>query len=292
MTEILKAELSHADPLVLWLLMQFETEEGGEFPMRLVLGHLNQHDVPARMASFAIEAHSEPAARTFAAQLRYQAKSDAEIRGAMQRYSVQCEWGNGQSAYHAFTEQGNPAPSAEALALTEPPDSTGLIKQLMRHLEVQTRIATRATVSQQEDFLKREERMQTRIGELESDRLQVLELTEKLMDNRAERVLQADQAAAAEARRERFADEFMGILPIAKAKLAQHFAGKLPGDHPMMREAQHQLTAGLFDGLTKEQLFKILEELPPAKQAQMLELYKSTMLPAEPEAATEDKPAH
>lgn len=267
------------DPLVAWLTRQLEMTFKGILPELVTLSHLDVAERASPMERFPIEIHTDAAAVDFASNFRFLARTDAEHREGLQRYAVHVYWNaevNEPPSYTMFSVDGSVVRNESLVMSTEPPTTEGLVKQLMRHLEVHMRLNTESQLRGGQDNAQREDRLQARIVELEVGRMKFVELTETLISAEAERQLAHKSAEHKERRMDEALEEVKGIVGLIKPKLLAKLAG---GDGKLAKDgaAAMAMFRFLFEGMTIEQMKVVQGTLEPDKQAAFVELYKDVM---------------
>ena len=265
------------DPLVAWLTRQLEMAMNGIRPELITLSHLDVAERATPMERFAVEHHTDAAAMDFASNFRFLARMDAEHRDGMQRYAVHVYWPkevNEAPSYTMFSVDGSVVRNENLTMATEPPTTEGALKQTMRHLELFVRLDTDSRLRTAQDTAQREDRLLSRINDLEVGRMKFVELTETLISAEAERTLAAKNAERKEQRMDEALTEVKGIVGLIKPKLlAKISGGKLSEDGP----AAMAMFRFLFEGMTIEQMKTVQATLEPDKQAAFVELYKDVM---------------
>ncbi len=269
-----------SDPLFGWLRQEISVVFDGQRPHQLSLSHLDPNDNPQRMQTYELKSWDDTNAADHSLRVRMAAQFDADHRGRTEKYAVQLWWPMGQSVYHLMVIEGSTI-SKQNMGSTEPATSDGLLKQFMRHNEAMLR-TTVSSIHQvlevQNDVI---ERQQTRIHHLEETRYKTLELAEGLMSAGVEREAERARQAASETRKTMAFQSFMELTPILKTKLLEWITGtKMASEHPLVHGMR-----SLFDGMTMEQMQAMLNQLPPGKIGQLLEIYRGVMnVPKEAQA--------
>lgn len=275
--QILQSQAEESDPIAMWLERQLQTAIKGMFPERIILGHLNVHDVSAPMDRFAIQNHDADAARRMTSQLRYLARMDAEQRGGLHRYAVQVLWpeeAQEPPTYFAFSVDGSIVRHGEMTAATEPANQEGIIKMLMRHLELTTKLALQQSYESQEAALNRERIKDERIAELESGRMRVIELQESMLSAQTERHIAQQQAEAAERRKEQALTEFLSLGKAMQPVVASALTRLTGGDK---KQATHEQLRVMFHRMSIDDLKAWLGPMKAEDQMSWLQLYREVM---------------
>lgn len=300
MTEL--HEQKNADPLAQWIERQFANVRKGTRVNQIALLHLSVNDVGALMEAFDVTKHDPEDAADWAARLRVFARMDAEGRGSRERYALRAHWPSDaglEPSYVNFSIDGTEVRRADLIGSSEPATSEGLLKQLMRHLEVSQKMAMQQTVDLQDETRRREERLHKRIHELEEGRFKVVELAEAMLSARAERENEQLRLQASEKRKDQALSEFMGIIPILRPKMLEAGAKLMGMDINAGGPSPESLMLrSMFEGMTIEQMKAMQATLPPEKQLLFIETYKRVMnietkKPAVADAAAEEQtPKH
>jgi hypothetical protein len=171
---------------------------------------------------------------------------------------------------------------------TEPPTTEGVLKQTMRHLELFVRLDTETRLRTAADTAQREDRLLSRINDLEVGRMRFVELTETLISAEAERTLAAKNEERKQQRMDDALTEVQGIVGLIKPKLLAKISGGTLSEDGVSAMAMFKF---LFEGITIEQMKQMQATLPPDKQAAFVELYKDVMGIAKQEKAAKDAKA-
>jgi hypothetical protein len=261
-----------SDPLYAWLCHQLEVVYSGMRPERVVLGHLDLNDHMAVMMSWPCKRWEAGEAQVLTIAIRQAAQRDADVRGRNDKYAVQMVWPTGDTANHLMWFEASRVKGG-GLATTEPANSDGIVKQMMRHNETLMRMATGAAmqaIELQQDTI---EKMADRIKQLEEGRYKVLDAAESLANAQFERENERARLQASETRKTLALQGMLEFTPLIRTKVIEWLTGtKMGMEHPLLGGLR-----ALFDGMTVEQMEHILGTLPAAKRAMLLELYKSAM---------------
>ena len=211
------------------------------------------------------------------------ANDDAEGIGGLQGYVITTYF---QATPDKATERFSfriavESEEDDALSQTEAPTTQGLTSQLMRHNEAQARVMTMGMA----EVVRQQNRMIERLAE-QNDKLMgrhfdVLELTEKVMEERANKDIEKMKVTSEIARTDEAVGKLLQLAPV----VANKFMGKKM--LPEKATAGEIMVQTFVESLRPEQMKDILEKLDPAQQVIVMELIQAQQ--AREEAEKKDK---
>jgi hypothetical protein len=203
----------------------FDSEHTDAHPDRILVRHLSVNDRQADVAAIRIDAPpvDETAVVELARRLEYQASTDADGLGGAQRYVLVAMRGGEALGRLPFRMAGGPVDAGEAFD-SEPATATGLVAQLMRHNEANSRIVSLSMGQVVANLMRHNERLQALVDDAEQRRLQVAELTEQLLSRQHERALELKEAEASAALKQEGLGKLFALLPV----VAQHLGAGRP----------------------------------------------------------------
>lgn len=259
-----------SDQLTKWVALQFAdiTEAGAA--KRFELYHAVEDASPERLHIF--ERKDDEDAGTLAQRIWDVAEMDAQNRlgGTPQRYVV-AMWRADAEEFDSQTAFILHARSPGLLGVnTDPPTDKGLVGQSQRHLENILQLAL-VTIRENQTQAERKNRDQAeRLERYESRMMQMLDREQELMDRSTERKI----AEAREIQAARRHDQLMGmVMTVGGAMMAQFMGGK--GALTAAGTLRDDAIGKFLKGLSEDEAMKIFGVLPPNKQLELAELYKS-----------------
>ena len=202
----------------------FENEQPETQPDRILVRHLSVNDRQADVGTIRLEGPpaDEAVVLDLAKRLEYQAATDADGLGGAQRYVLVAMRGGEALGRLPFRMAGGSVDAGEAFD-SEPATATGLVSQLMRHNEANSRIVSLSMGQVVANLMRHNERLQALVDDAEQRRLQVAELTEELLSKQHERALELKEAEASAALKQEGLGKLFALLPVVAQNLG---AGK------------------------------------------------------------------
>lgn len=273
------------EKLVRWVAMQTAdiTAEGSVSYFELLY---TSHHGRMRLEVFDLsEAESELDASELANLMFSRAEDDsAERDGPSHRYELLAWRNNKEEHDSAFGFRITGRLGYAQHGETEPPTETGLVGQLMRHLEETHRTSQRVVESSTGALVRDLENERTRRLRLEQDHNQILELKAQLVDNLDEREARKRVEEQKAAHRDAAIGMFLQNLPMLLGALATGLKS-LGTQKNSEVKTSHQNTFDFKEFAQEiglEKLSKILEVLNPEHQAKVLALLDQTKTPEAP----------
>lgn len=212
----------------------------------------------------------EQAASLLAEQILAHAEEEAKTLRGVNRFGV-AVYNEGDREYKnriLFTLRGSAIEDSDSIEETEPANSNGMVSQMMRHNE----ILLKSTVQGHEKQVRYYEGMLHMLTNLLTNatekQIRVLEVTEQLIDRKAERDLEVEHKRKSEQFKTRALEQFMMLSGPLLKKL-------LPADGAVQATADDHLLITLVASLTEQQVGGIMETLQPEQRAAFFELYSS-----------------
>jgi hypothetical protein len=171
----------------------FEPGRIGPFPERIVIRHLSVNDRQADVGAVPLpgDAEGEAGAAEIAGRLGDLIATDAEGLGGMQRYLLVALRGSEVLGRLPIRAAGGADEGAADPIDSEPATARGLVAQLMRHNEANSRIVSLSMGQIVATLLRQNERLRLVAEEAEDKRYAVANLTEQLLSQQHERDLEA-----------------------------------------------------------------------------------------------------
>lgn len=226
-----------------------------------------------------IKIEKSQTAETIATRLYDCAKAAVEAFTRPQRFGI-VAIESPESVVGRYSFLLSPPPSSQIGGETEPANSTGVLAQIMRHYEANTRLMI---MSQQHatSILETElERVRSENDKLRQSHFQMIQAREDLLDRSAERAMRLRHEQAEMARGERWvnrAEQLIGALVEGKLQLPPGSisggptgAGASPGAvqkwlATLSEEQRGKLTGALDEILTEDQAKDFLETITGGK---------------------------
>jgi hypothetical protein len=181
------------------------------------------------------------------------ASSDATGLGMIQTYVVFAYYGEAKKSKGRFPFKASPNDEAEpneGTQLTEPPTTTGMVTQLMRHNENIMRVSAASMSSVLTAMQTMIAKQATTIEQLTGDRLETLDVMESLMSLKHDRDMESSRETAKIERNKQLVDKLGPLVAIV--------ANKVVGRPLLPSRAPQDLALGeLFKTLKPEQLEKL-----------------------------------
>ncbi len=252
-----------SEKLVARFLRQEQTSKN---IVKYVLRHASKGRTGNEVESFEItEALSVDELDNLAAVIVSRAQLDADGVGpAIQRYVlVSLLEDDKPSGRQPFRLKGNSDMDIDGddEAGEESPNQRGLLQQLMRHNEANSRTIVQSTAAIQMSMSRQMERQERLIEKLMEDRMKSFEVIEEAMSRKHERDLEVMKENAKEQRIAFGLNKIMGLLPVALSALSK---GKIPMDaekHPTLLMIKE-----LVSGLESEQIDHLQRSLKPEQK--------------------------
>jgi hypothetical protein len=211
-----------------------------------------------------------------AAMIVSRAQMDADGVGpAIQRYTLTSYIGVGNdekaSGRQTFRLRGNSDIDVDGdeEAGEESPTNKGLLSQLMRHNEANSRTIVQSTGAILTSMARRMEQQDKLVEKLMEDRLRSLEIVEEAMTRKHERDMEMAQVNAKEQRIAFGLNKIMSLLPVALSALSK---GRIPADKSPMA----LMVGELVDGLTEDQIKSIATNLSAEQRILFLKVYQGS----------------
>jgi hypothetical protein len=171
----------------------FEPARMGPFPERIVIRHLSVNDRQADVGAVPLQADGEAEAGVaeVAGRLADLIATDAEGLGGMQRYLLVALRGGEVLGRLPLRAAGGADEGGADPIDSEPATARGLVAQLMRHNEANSRIVSLSMGQIVATLLRQNERLRLVAEEAEDKRYAVANLTEQLLSQQHERDLEA-----------------------------------------------------------------------------------------------------
>lgn len=208
---------------------------------------------------------------SFANEILGRAQADADGLGGIQRYALQIYCGDKSIARFAFRLRGQEDEFDDSISGEEAPTMRGLLQQLMRHNEANTRTMTLGLQGIVGNLVRRIESQDRLIDGLVEKRHKDLEIIEEAKNEQHNRDLEAFLAHAKEERTDKMFEKLALLVPVVINKLAgQKIMGNDDPGLLMIRTFASSLSPSQLEqiqsGLSMEQrlvLFEILKSVSP-----------------------------
>lgn len=236
-------------------------ETSGEAVALTLSGESLQSDIRAA-------GNNEAAASALAEQILSHAEEEAKTLRGVNRYGVTV-YRPGDSQYcnrTLFTLRGTAIEDSDSIEESEKPNATGLVSQMMRHTEVMARMSEVGHERQVRYY----DGMLSQLGRLVENMMEkhvrVLEVTETLLDAKAEREINIKRMETGDAFKKRLLEQFMMTAAPLVHKLTS-------GNPDVNAAATDNLMVTFAASLKPEQMAQLAQVLAPEQQAIFLELY-------------------
>lgn len=271
-----------------WLRAQ-ATRKGDECN-KAELWHLGATDKESgQLSDYLIEADSSEALNALAAEIYEDASDAAESFEGPQRFACRLYRLKLRRprAQHLWMIDGGGAGGLVG-AGTEPPNSVGITKALMRHMEARERTNAILHANTYGTLMEELKHMRAQVRDSEKSRLEVFELVERLSSDTHARMLEQNR----ETRRELRMDEGLQTLKLVMPAIVGHVSKKLGGPQLPTTTAESLQLHAWLESLTREQFATVLAGMSPTQQMALLELMKMHTPAALPEAPKDGGGVH
>jgi len=257
-----------------WLRKQFYASKDEGECVRIAL----KHSIPGSKSSdvASIDVPENPGDEFIgecSADIENTALTDAAGIGGVQTYVVLGYFGENKShsSRLTFRVDGEESDDGDGVLSSEPPNKTGLMSQMMRHVEASMKMLISSQAQNMSSSQRTIHRLNERLEQLETDRIKTIELVENLVSMRHEREL--------DWKKQETREHMLGEAVKSVKLLAPVIAHKLTG--PKNGSASNQSTDGdpvreivknFASSLQPKQLADLQKVLQPDQLAAFMEL--------------------
>ncbi len=270
-----------------WIDQQALAAPGREQLTGLRLAHLNSADQLQVIAHYALNIADQTRIHDLKAEIFRTANEVAIQWSGFQRFAVQAFFGDATAAgaYFPFSLSGQE--TQQMLGATEPPNMVGLLRQTMRHLEVQAKINAGLLADGNTALVRQNASLADALEKTQQKYYDLLSKSESIITQTEERAFTRTRLERSETRKDQLAARVIEALPIVVNKVSQHFGGPalLTSGGPSSSSstvaagAGEMVLADMLRNLTDTTFEQLLNCFPnPLHKGYVIELYRTHVL--------------